>query len=99
MLDELEKELYNIEFFLLSKKASTQTFEQQIETNKNFIEKLCFYNKICTGETKVYEIQSLNSVKDVVEKLKINLGRLNTTTRQMNSWLKKGKDINLLEIL
>lgn len=96
---ELEKELFDAGMKFASKKAASLSFDDKFILFEDFLNKFISYNQECIkiAETRVYDVLTLKSAKDVVDSFRVNYIHLMAFIKQIQMWLKK--DSNNKEVI
>lgn len=96
---ELEKELFDAGMKFASKKAASLSFDDKFILFEDFLNKFVSYNQECIkiAETRVYDVLTLKSAKDVVDSFRVNYIHLMAFIKQIQMWLKK--DSNNKEVI
>lgn len=92
---ELEKTLFDLTNLLTSKVAKKTTIEDEFLIYSDFHNQLNNYSKECfkIAETKVYNILTLKSAKDIISSFRVILDALNLSIEYINRFIENGKEI------
>lgn len=95
---ELERKVFDCGMAFASKKAKVQSFEEDYQCFKQWLDTFCEYSNWCVkiAETKAFEIQTLKSAKSLIGAFRVGMATVNAQSEQLSEWIKEGNDISVV---